>query len=225
MAPSDELDWSLIDKVQQGGVSSLEEGDTCFYLMDRVHGGYDQAEANRLISNLKMSMSVEHENPPRWRYKGQAIKRFSEDLRVLLKSFEMIWDGGIRIIPICPSVPKSSPDYDDRILQVAIKAADGFQHVLVSESFSITRDIGSSHLGGSRSVERIRQTLLCQVDNFQENELIVILDDVITSAAHFKAYQRTILEICPLANIVGVFWAKQVPRDYDYAFVDFDSLV
>ena len=50
-------------------------------------------------------------------------------------------------------------------------------------------------------------------EQFKEGSLIVLLDDVLTSGAHFTAARRRILEIFPNVTVIGIFWAKAVSED------------
>lgn len=42
------------------------------------------------------------------------------------------------------------------------------------------------------------------------SDMIALLDDVLTSGAHFTAARRRILEACPAASVIGLFWSKSV---------------
>jgi len=50
-------------------------------------------------------------------------------------------------------------------------------------------------------------------EQFKEGSLIVLLDDVLTSGAHFTAARRRILEVFPDATVIGIFWAKAISAD------------
>lgn len=53
---------------------------------------------------------------------------------------------------------------------------------------------------------------------------IVLVDDVITSGAHFKACQRLIHEHHPDIEIAGVFWAKVIWPEIEFDFEEIDPL-
>jgi predicted amidophosphoribosyltransferase len=42
--------------------------------------------------------------------------------------------------------------------------------------------------------------------------LIAVVDDVLTTGAHFKAMKRILIETFPDVSVVGVFLARRVPN-------------
>jgi predicted amidophosphoribosyltransferase len=45
---------------------------------------------------------------------------------------------------------------------------------------------------------------------------IIVVDDVLTSGAHFKAAKRMIQEKIPGAFVIGLFWARAVRPPIDW---------
>ena len=116
----------------------------------------------------------------------------------------------IIFVPIPPSKIKTDPLYDDRIVQVAsafCKARKGdFREIL-----SIKENIEPSHAGEKRpkpaeiEANLILNPELCTI----KKDIIILVDDMITSGAHFKACQRKLHEAFPMAIIKGIFITRR----------------
>lgn len=169
--------------------------------------GYSYSETNQLIFNLKILPNAE---AVRRRYKEQAIQRFAEELCGFWSRYP---EFSISLVPMPPSKTVKHPDYDDRIEQVAWTVASDLHNVFCLPLLLRIRDVPSSHQhpGISRSSERIYQDLLIDeavASSYQGGTVLMLLDDVLTSGAHFSAARRCLLERFPGTDVRGMFWAK-----------------
>lgn len=207
--------WRRVDKLSQGGASKLSSGDHCYFLMDRVAGGWDKSEANRLIANLKKPVS--RKGLPDWHYKNDAIEEFARDLAELLNALGLRGNSGVFLVPIPPSKAPSDPAYDDRIIQVASRASKA-AGVKAMALLHTKRSTYASHMGGTRSILELKDNLCLRSGGLvlSEASLCVLVDDVITSGAHYVACRQILQEACSGLPVIGAFWAKQVPSCYEY---------
>lgn len=207
------LRWTIFDRVNQCGCPHIKESGTCFYLMTRKRGGYDASDANSKISNLKKSLK--YKNQPQWQYKEHAINEFACDIQELFNNLlQPDRLSHIALVPIPPSKALSDPQYDDRIVRVCAKAAQGsgmrFADLLHNKSSADPYHANNKR----RTVEDISQNLYIAEPIPNNIEAIFLVDDVLTTGAHFaackdvlqKAYQNTYGVNLP---IFGIFWAKQ----------------
>ena len=195
-----------IDELVLSQHGSLSMWDECYYLMEyTARGGYDRGSGNDLIQNFKKPL--EKKGKPEWKWKELAMHAIAKALKPALTG--VIDFDTTTIIPVPPSKARTSPLYDDRVLQ------------LLHESCPPNADI--------------RELIICQEDrlaahedarrpNFQDimnnyeintvvdpaiRENVVIFDDVITAGNHYKACKTFIqLQFTP-KSIVGIFIARR----------------
>lgn len=206
--------WTRVDRAVHGGAHNLHGRDQCYFYMDRQRGGWDKSEANQLIFNLKKG--PERKGCADWHYKADAIERFATDVARLLDRFS--WrDMRPLLVPMPTSKRRIDESYDDRIVRVSQKASM-LSGIDCLEAFDLEVSVAPAHFGGSRSVGDIennlillgKSALLCEYD------VCLLLDDVLTTGAHFRACKEKLIERFPDLIVIGVFWAKQLPEEYDY---------
>lgn len=205
-------EWRWFDKLSHDCGSLLTSDDKCLFYMDRNHGGYDRSEANQKISNLKMPVNVENKN--RLYYKNRAICMFAGDLMNLMNKFSDYED--ILLVPIPPSACKQDPEYDDRLVRVCsitnevlgTPFAEAISQKISTKPFHKTDQ--------ERSISRIQNNLSLNVDLIDGYKIIFLIDDTLTTGAHFKACKNLIMEAIPEMQVVGVFWARQLTYDEEY---------
>lgn len=169
--------------------------------------GYTHSETNRLILNLKIPPSQPH----RSHHKTHAIQKFADEVGEFLPTIAC--DGrSYVIVPIPCSRMLGDPEYDDRLIRVASEISQRVPSARTLDLFRILAPTPASHSTTSpRNPNQIYSNLkidfaLTQV--ISEEEIIVVLDDVITSGAHFEAVRRSLSETLPQNEVIGVFWAK-----------------
>jgi hypothetical protein len=174
--------------------------------------GYNYSTTNNLINNLKKSPN----SPPNiLRYKQKAITQFAEELIELLHKC----DFPVALVPIPPSKTQAHPEYDDRIEQVGKLVAANLQCVRCLPLLYRTADVDSHHTTRfSRSPDDIYKDLSINeflASDYREEGLLIVLDDVLTSGAHFAAAKRRLEWRFSTVEIAGIFWAKaQSPEEF-----------
>ncbi len=179
----------------------LDEDDICYYARDyTAGGGYTASQANQLIANLKKNPA--RKGKAEWKYKEQAIAQFARELSTIsgLENFVLT------CVP--PSTDKDDPLYDSRMEDV-LRVLHKLRDIAIEFPFSMRQSVLASHKGGSRSVEVLYSALEWKGLK-SDNSNIIIVDDVITSGAHFKACARMIRDHIVDANVIGLFWARSV---------------
>jgi hypothetical protein len=185
----------------------LTADDECYFIGEYTAGrGFAHSATNQLILNLKKS--VDRCGLPEWRHKEMAIRRAAVELR---NSLNPQFLTSATFVPIPPSRVVEDPLYDDRMSQV-VRLLDGGVdgRVLVLQLASM-RDAHSAANrpgpGNLYSNYRIDNTL---VD--PRPSQVAIVDDVLTTGAHFQAMKRILLETYPDIPVVGLFLARRVPN-------------
>lgn len=206
--------WTRVDRAVHGGARNLNSKDQCYFYMDRQRGGWDKSEANQLIFNLKKG--PEREGCPDWHYKADAIEGFASDTARLLERFS--WRG-MRplLVPMPTSKSRFDELYDDRIVRVSQRASS-LSGIDCLEVFDLEASVVSAHFGGSRSIDGIKSNLIVLDESalLSEYDVCLLVDDVLTTGAHFRACKEKLVERFPDLIVIGVFWAKQLPEEYVY---------
>jgi hypothetical protein len=187
----------------------LTKDDQCYTLREYIAGGGWQAgETNQLILNLKKT--PDRRGKPEWYYKEQAIRRVGSELRVAFLSGGEKWLDGAVIVPMPPSKTKDDAGYDDRVVRVAQMMCQGTR-AAAREILSQRASTDAVHLQEqTRDVDALANNF--EVDESQCEPVpprIAILDDVLTTGAHFVAAKRVLAQRFPKAHIIGLFVARR----------------
>jgi hypothetical protein len=207
-----ELRWKRVD--QSDFLAHFQEKDSLYLVYGRTYTvgvGYSYSETNNLISNLKISPDELH----RLKYKNIAINRFIEEVKAFfsdaIKPDNNITLPTFQIIPIPPSKCRANPKYDDRMEQVASGIADlnfaNYFPVLETKNDSLASHLSSD----SRDPSIIYDNMVVNTNllgNYSSGDILVLLDDVLTSGAHLSAALRHLRETFDKPNVMGIFWAK-----------------
>lgn len=193
----------------------LTAGDRCYYFYEyTAHKGFAFSKVNSFIANLKKPPSQRREG--HYRYKGVAIQEAAALLRGVLTPGLLT---SATLVPIPPSKPADHPDYDDRMEQVVNKACTGLQadaRCLIAQKQAYE----ASHLqgdGGSRIKPAELQALYSLVAP-EPRGTVILIDDVLTTGAHFVAAKAAILAEFPEVQVAGIFLARRaIPAPTDDA--------
>ena len=202
--------WKKIERI---GVENfplcLDDSDSCYFARDYIsRGGYGASETNDLINNYKKPS--DRKGRPEWRYKEQAIRTFAREL-AFISNIEIFF---VTCVP--SSKARTSLDYDSRLEDTIQCLKELKPGVSIGFPFSFRTDMLPAHSGGSRNVDEIYANLVWSgiPDGTKD---IIIVDDVITTGAHYKACKRLILDHLPNANVHGLFWARTVWPEEDFS--------
>jgi len=179
--------------------------DECYHARERLSkGGFKASETNQLIDNLKKDPSTR--GTPQWKWKQKAIRQFASELADVFNETQQYL---VSAIPT--STVKSDPTYDSRL--------DDALSLLVRARPLITIDCPlqflASHTPQHRRDDRMSPQEIYELLEWTgfaapPGSLIVLIDDVITCGAHFKACKRMILDHHPTLRVIGAFWAKTI---------------
>lgn len=186
----------------------LTPGDHCYYFYEYTsHKGFGFSKVNSFIANLKKPTSQRGEG--HYRYKGIAIQEAAGLLRGVLDKAPGLLTSAT-LVPIPPSKPPGHADYDDRMEQVVNAACAGLQadaRCLIAQGQAYE----ASHLqgeGGSRIKPAQLQALYSLVAP-RPRGTVILIDDVLTTGAHFVAAKAAILAAYPEVQIAGIFLARR----------------
>jgi hypothetical protein len=211
-----------IDKLTRPDHSYLGPDDLCYFLGEyTARKGFSHSDTNNLILNLKKDMS--RRGRAEWQYKERAILTAAAALRV---SISTSWLENATFVPVPPSKAKDDPLYDDRLTRVLAainkeRPVDCRELIVQDKSTDAVHE--SSHRLGPDDIYELYK--LDKKLLKPPPQKILVVDDVLTTGAHFKAAKRILSDEFPAATIVGCFIARRVPEaiDVEEFFVDLDE--
>ena len=184
----------------------LDRSDECYFCGEYTAGaGFAHSATNQLILNLKKKM--DRRGQPDWKYKGYAIRAAANNLR---ESIADEFLTSATFVPVPPSKIAGDPEYDDRMTQVARLLGP---EVDVREVVFQSQNMQDAHTAANRpGPDQLYANYEIEESLVEPVPLqIAVVDDVLTTGAHFKAMKRILDEAFPDAHIVGIFLARRVP--------------
>lgn len=197
----------------------LTEADACYFIGEyTAYQGYAHSATNKLIFNFKKTM--DRRGRPEWRYKEQAIHTAAAAFRRALAPKDL---DRLTFVPIPPSKAKGDPLYDDRLTRMlgAIRPRPPLD---IRELIVQTVSTDAVHAQDVRPAPEQVQALYRIDETLTEpvRELIAVVDDLLTTGAHFRAAKSILSTRFPEAAIIGLFIARRVPDTADIE--DFDDV-
>ena len=115
------------------------------------------------------------------------------------------------LVPIPPSKAKDHPEYDDRMIQLAHQFALQRENAEVRELITLKQTVEASHLAEKkRTIEKVLENLQLDLSLCKDGvEHMILMDDVLTTGAHFKACQQLLQNQFGQAKIIGIFIARR----------------
>ena len=200
-----------LDQSQIQQYHHLDESDDC-YCLGLYHPGqsYTGCDLNQLIYNLKKKPTSKNSNPQAYRHKRKAILRISSALRQSMN--ESCLNNEITLVPVPPSGIIGDPDYDDRILQICNQMVKGLDSPHVLDLLSMKKPLGASHLSAENrpSKDQLENNLQLNTPPTDQKPrpYIILVDDVITSGAHYSACKEVLTNHYPNVMVTGMFVAR-----------------
>ena len=184
----------------------LSNEDECFYLYKWMKGqDFSKDKATSLISNLKKRPSA---SPKELDYKKAAITECAQHISEAMSNN---WIKGATFVPMPPSKSRGDSQYDDRMEQVCRQIADGIDvRNLLKQDKSITP---SHERGDKRRPTPDELKKLWHIDEkltLPKPKGIVIVDDMLTAGAHYRAAHDMLSQKFHGIPIAGVFIARRI---------------
>ena len=207
-----------IDDLIRPDHSYLTDADACYFIGEyTAYRGYAYSATNSLIFNFKKTM--DRDGRPEWRYKEQAIQRAAAAFRMALNPEAL---DRLTFVPVPPSKAKGDPLYDDRLIRM-LQAIRPRPPLDIRELIVLMESMVAVHGSDVRPTpERIEALYRFEEASAEPPpETIVIVDDILTTGAHFRAAKSVLSARFPEAAIIGLFIARRVPDTADLE--DFDD--
>jgi predicted amidophosphoribosyltransferase len=196
-----------IDELHLPDHYRLDETDECYFIGEYTAGrGYSHSPTNQLIYNLKKS--VERRGLAEYWHKEDSIRRAASALAASLNP-EFL--SKATFVPVPPSRAAEDPLYDDRMTQVIRLLGP---NVDVRELVVHVESTPGAHLCAVRPGPREIYENYAIDESLVEPRasLIAVVDDVLTTGAHFKAMKRILQESYPNIGVFGLFIARRLPN-------------
>jgi hypothetical protein len=202
--------FTAVDDLLRPLYAHLAASDQVYFLREYTSGrGFTHSETNRLILNLKKS--PDRRGRPEWRYKEEAIRQVAAEFRDSLNLQRL---RGVTFVPLPPSKRKGDPLYDDRMLRV-LHAFDEERQLDIRELLVLAESTEPAHATAARpTIEQLITNLEIDEDFAQPAPTsIALVDDVLTTGAHFVAAKRVLAMRFPGLSVRGLFVARRVFDD------------
>ena len=207
-----------VDDLIRPDHSHLTGADACYFIGEyTAYRGYAHSDTNRLIFNFKKTMN--RRGRPEWRYKEQAIQTAAAAFRRALAPKDL---DRLTFVPVPPSKARGDPLYDDRLTRM-LGAVRPRPPLDIRELIVQTESTAAVHAGDRRpaperieALYRIDETLTGPV-----RDIIAVVDDILTTGAHFRAAKSVLSARFPGVAIIGLFITRRVPNTA--AIEDFDD--
>ena len=196
----------------------LTDADICYFIGEYTASrGYSHSNTNNLILNFKKTMN--RRGLPEWRYKDHAIQTAAAAFRRALAPKDL---DRLTFVPIPPSKAKGDPLYDDRLTRMlgAIRPRPPLD---IRELIVQTVSMDAVHARDVRPAPEQIQALY-RIDETSAEPapgIIAVVDDILTTGAHFRAAKSVLSIRFPGTAIIGLFIARRVPNTA--AIEDFDD--
>jgi hypothetical protein len=201
-----------IDDLTRPDHSYLTAADVCYFLGEyTARKGFAFSTTNNLIINLKKPM--DRQRLPEWRYKARAIQTAAAALRDALNDRAR---RTLTFVPVPPSKARTDPLYDDRLVQVLHgvwpgQATDVRELILQPASSDAAHDRDNR----PRPAELEARYVIDRGLLHPAPRILAVVDDLVTTGAHFVAIRNMLRREFPDSQIVGIFIARRVPEAVD----------
>lgn len=196
----------------------LDPSDVCFYyLIYTPRAGYSFSEANDTVINYKIPIGTDNglrAKPARKYFKNQAIAYYADAIEGFLRAKRLKTSGeplsmlgsAVGLIPMPPSMSPDDSDYDDRNVRTCELIANRIG-CKVCRDIETIRTSFPSHSGGPRSPEEIKPTLRRIGHEADNCDFVFLVDDVLSSGAHYAAAKNLLTSTGCQSQVFGLFLA------------------
>lgn len=201
-----------VDNLTLSDHSYLNQADEIYFIKEyTARQGFSYSPTNSLILNFKKSMA--RRGMPDWHYKDEAIRTAAGEFRLALHPEAL---DSLTFVPIPPSKAKADPLHDDRLTRM-LNAIRPKPRLDIRELIVQTESTEAAHRQARRprpeEIERlyhVNESLTKPAPNH-----IALVDDMLTTGAHFRAAQSILSNHFPQADFVGLFLSRRVPYTSD----------
>ena len=201
-----------VDDLTRPDHAYLTVNDDCYFIGEYLaRQGYSYSPTNDLILNFKKSVDRRHR--PEWRYKLRAIQEVATAFRRALHPEAL---DRLTFVPIPPSKAIGDPLYDDRLTRMLHSIRPNPQ-LDIRDLIIQTKSTAAAHGSdvrprpeGIKAHYRIDEAVTAPTPRF-----IAIVDDILTTGAHFRAAKSVLSTRFPGVTIVGLFVARRAPGTAD----------
>ena len=199
--------FTEIDELTRPDHYWLTDDDRCYFLGEyTARQGYAYSPTNQLIWNFKKT--PDRRGRPEWRYKERSIRQTAAAFRHALGENP----PPLVFVPVPPSKVRGDPLHDDRVTRMlraiwSDQTPDVREMIVQSQSTDAAHE--SSHRPTPTEIEaryQVDETLAIPAP-----ESVAIVDDVLTTGAHFRAASSLLTARFPGVQILGLFLARRVP--------------
>ena len=204
--------FTKIDDLTRQDHCYLTEDDVCCFIGEyTARKGYAYSATNQLILNLKKPMN--RRGRPEWKHKERAIRQAADAFRTALDPGAI---DRLTFVPVPPSKAKDDPLYDDRLTQMlrAVRPDSSLDiREIIVQNVSTDAVHASDERPTPQQIEKLYQietTLTTPGPGF-----VAIVDDILTTGAHFRAAKSILSTQFPEIPVVGLFIARRAPDTSD----------
>jgi predicted amidophosphoribosyltransferase len=197
-----------IDPSNRGAHPFLGPEDECYFFHEYTsREGFHHSAANQLIFNLKKSVLLRNEY--QYRYKERAIAEAGAMLRAAFESSPWVFTDAT-FAPIPPSKAEDHPEFDDRMTRILSAACQG-KGADVRQILRQVKSYDASHTVASGARMRPNELeALYHLEGTPPKPNVILVDDVLTTGAHFVAARNVIRNAHPGTRIIGMFVARRI---------------
>ena len=196
-----------IDELTRPDHYWLTAADRCYFLGEyTARKGYSYSQTNQLILNFKKPL--DRKGKPEWRYKQSALLQVADAFQRALGEDP----PAFVFVPVPPSKARDNQLHDDRVKRM-LRAIWPDRSADVRELIVQLESTDAAHENPLRpkpaqiqAAYRIDESLATP-----EPRTIAIVDDLLTTGAHFRAASSVLAARFPAVQIIGLFVARRVP--------------
>lgn len=183
----------------------LDSQDECYFFMNYTRLDLGFTRENDLIMNFKKKMDRIGKSD--WKYKLSAIQEIS---KMFIQNIAPFDPGKVLMIPIPPSRIETDPLYDDRIVKIVNNFVEERKDAESRNAIRLNQNMIPTHVAKLPPEELLEYLKIDEGQCDIDRETIILVDDVITEGAHFKACQAILKSRYPSSRIVGLFAARTI---------------
>lgn len=200
--------FTKIDDLVRRDYRHITEADHCYFVGEyTARKGYAYSDTNQLILNFKKS--IDRAGQPEWRHKEKAIQVVANRFRNAIPPNQI---EKFTFVPIPPSMAKGHPHYDNRMVRM-LETIRPEPRLDIRELIFQTESTVPAHNQDVRPHPNQIKRFYRFDKNLAEPEpkIFALVDDVLTTGAHFRAAKSILSKFFPRKSVIGLFIARCVP--------------